>query len=45
MKTKNNKIYASKGKILYCEKLNKYATATTDLKNKWVEIPEEERSK
>ena len=32
------KIIAHKGKVLYCEELNRYATATTDTKHKWVEV-------
>ena len=29
---------ASKGKVLYCEKLKRYCTATTDEKHEWVEV-------
>lgn len=32
------KIIAKKGKILYCEELKRYATATTDTKHEWVEV-------
>lgn len=32
------KIIAHKGKILYCEELKRYATATTDKKHEWVEV-------
>lgn len=39
---KKNKICAKRGKILYCEELNKFATATTDTKHTWVEVEEEE---
>ena len=35
---------ASKGKILYCEELKRYATATTDEKHEWVEVDIEEES-
>jgi len=35
------KIIAHKGKILYCEELKRFATATTDKKHKWVEVDEE----
>jgi len=33
---------AKKGKILYCEELKRYATATTDEKHEWVEVDESE---
>lgn len=33
---------ASKGKVLYCERLKRYCTATTDEKNEWVEVDESE---
>ena len=33
---------ASKGKVLYCEKLKKYCKATTDKKHEWVEVDESE---
>ena len=36
------KIIAKKGKILYCEELKRYATATTDTKHEWVEVDESE---
>lgn len=36
------KLIASKGKVLYCEELKRYCTATTDIKHEWVEIDEEE---
>ena len=36
------KLIAKKGKILYCEELNRYATATTDTEHKWVEVDESE---
>ena len=32
------KIIAKKGKILYCEELKRYATATTDIEHEWVEV-------
>lgn len=38
------KIIAHKGKVLYCEELNRYATATTDTKHKWVEVDETEET-
>lgn len=36
------KIYASKGKLLYCAELNIYCTATTDTEHEWVEVDEQE---
>ena len=33
---------AKKGKILYCQELNRYATATNDTKHEWVEVDESE---
>ena len=36
------KIIASKGKVLYCKELNRYATATTDNEHEWVEVEKEE---
>lgn len=33
---------ASKGKVLYCEELKKYASATTDTKHTWVEVEKSE---
>ena len=36
---------ASKGKVLYCQELNRYATATTDTKHEWVEVDESEVKK
>ena len=39
------KLIAKKGKVLYCEKLNMYVTATTDTKHKWVEVNESEVKK
>lgn len=36
------KIKANKGKLLYCEKLKRYCTATTDEKHEWVEVDESE---
>ncbi len=32
------KIIAHKGKVLYCEELKRYATATTDTKHDWEEV-------
>ena len=42
MKQYDNKKVAEKGKVLYCEELKRYATATTDKKHEWVEIDESE---
>lgn len=42
MKANKNKIFASKGKVLYCEELKMYCTATTDKKHKWIEVDEPE---
>ena len=39
------KLKASKGKILYCEELKRYATATTDDKHIWIEVDESEANK
>ena len=36
------KLIAKKGKVLYCEELKRYATATTDTKHEWVEVDESE---
>lgn len=36
------KIIASKDKILYCQELDRYATATTDNKHEWVEVEKEQ---
>ena len=36
------KIIASKGKVLYCEELKRYCSATTDTKHQWVEVDESE---
>ena len=36
------KIYASKGKVLYCRELNIYCTATTDKLHEWIEVDEDE---
>ena len=36
------KIKASKGKVLYCQELNIYCTATTDTEHEWVEVDESE---
>lgn len=36
------KRYAPKGKLLYCEELNRYCTCTTDEKHEWVIVDEKE---
>lgn len=33
---------ASKGKVLYCKELKRYASATTDTKHTWVEVDKSE---
>lgn len=38
------KIIASKGKLLYCQELKMYCTATTDTKHEWIEVDESEAS-
>lgn len=38
----SEKIKANKDKVLYCEELKMYATATTDTKHEWIEVDESE---
>lgn len=42
---KGKKLYADKGKFLYCEKLNRYCTSTTDLTHEWIDVDEREDKK